>query len=67
MMYQLFAILQERLEPWIELSLATIEAVRNRSESRARERFNAALAKINFVPIMQSFYEFLDDLPLWFY
>jgi|GEM_PF-6158582 lysylphosphatidylglycerol synthetase-like protein (DUF2156 family) len=67
MRYQLFAILQEQLEPWIELSLATIEAVRNRSESRARERFNAALGKINFVPIMQSFYEFLDDLPLWFY
>jgi hypothetical protein len=56
-----------QLKPWIKLSLATLETISNSHDNKGKQKLNAALAKINLIPILESFYEFLDDLPLWFY
>ncbi len=54
-----------QLQPWIKLIFVTIETVSHPHQSK--EKLHAALAKVNLLPVVESFQEFLDDLPLWFY
>lgn len=56
-----------QLRPWLQLIAATLGVVSLSPSDRAREKLHASLGKINLLPVLQSFYEFLDDLPLWFY